>query len=250
MPASSVRRVLVLVTVAVSVATAGRPAAAEEEAIDPTGGLRGRAGIPDDAGLGVSREQLVHTWDLDGNGTIDASEAGIARARMRRARQQIELDRGIDPLTGKPRVLEAPGEEPADAGGAADTPEKPRKRATDAPPGTRIPDETPTVPSASLPAPPSTRPRSTTADAARRPAGGTAAAGPSTARPGYGSRLPVRDLNAGLPRSAIGGRSDGPQQGPRGGLLPGPRSPARPRVTPPAAPRPGARVSADDIGGP
>ena len=51
---------------------------------DPTGGLRSRGMVPSAPAAGQTREELVRQWDLDGNGTIDASEAAVARARMRR----------------------------------------------------------------------------------------------------------------------------------------------------------------------
>jgi hypothetical protein len=52
---------------------------------------------------GLTREELVRRWDLDGDGTISKSEADIARARMRRERTEMQLDAGIDPVTGLPR---------------------------------------------------------------------------------------------------------------------------------------------------
>jgi hypothetical protein len=52
---------------------------------------------------GLTREELVRRWDLDGDGTISKSEADIARARMRRERTEMQLESGMDPLTGLPR---------------------------------------------------------------------------------------------------------------------------------------------------
>jgi hypothetical protein len=60
-------------------------AMAADDEIDPTGGLRSRTpSAPEPAPTGATREELVRRWDLDGNGTIEPSEASIARARMRR----------------------------------------------------------------------------------------------------------------------------------------------------------------------
>lgn len=52
---------------------------------------------------GLTRGELIRSWDLDGDGTISKSEADIARARMRRQRTEMQLDAGIDPVTGLPR---------------------------------------------------------------------------------------------------------------------------------------------------
>jgi len=57
---------------------------------------------------GLTRDELVRRWDLDGDGTINKSEADIARARMRRQRNEMQLESGIDPVTGRPRG-ESPG---------------------------------------------------------------------------------------------------------------------------------------------
>jgi hypothetical protein len=51
----------------------------------------------------VSREELLHQWDLDRNGTVDETEAEIAKSRMRRARTEAARNSGIDPVTGRPR---------------------------------------------------------------------------------------------------------------------------------------------------
>ena len=52
----------------------------------------------------ASREELMRKWDLDRDGKVDASEAEIARSRMRRARTDAMLNSGTDPVTGRPRV--------------------------------------------------------------------------------------------------------------------------------------------------
>lgn len=238
--------------------------------IDPTGGLRSRAVIPQSPALGVSREELVRQWDLDGNGTIDASEANVARARMRRARMETELGTGIDPLTGKPRVVsdEMPEDAAAEtAAPGAEAPE-PRPRAADdkAPPGTRVPKVGPTPSGPAAPRLPSTL-SSGSAAAGKAGAARSSAAGPAptgsrpgaltggaragapAARSGYGSLAPKPDLNAGLPRSAFGRPVlSGTGRPARGGFLPSVRSPLAPRPTTPLAP-PTPRVTADDIGG-
>ena len=267
-------RIAALVFVA-CLAVAGRPSAAQApEQLDPTGGLRSRGVAPGLKGSGVSREELVRQWDLDGNGTIDESEVSIARARMRRSRMELELDSGIDPVTGKPRVIadqEASAEElPSEDDQPADAPSERRKRGPEEPalPGTRVPDakipetkpgtsgpSAPVVPKAATPsvqaekrppaspraAPPTSRPGSTT--------GGLRAGAPA-ARPGYGSLGPKRDLNAGIPLPDSERSTPARDGAPRGGLLPSMRPPTAPRPAMPAAPAPRPpRVSADDIGG-
>lgn len=270
-PPSSVRcvRVAAVLAMACAMAAVTGWSDAAEPAVspDPTGGLRSRGMVPGAKGgaPGSSREELVRQWDLDGNGTIDASEAAIARARMRRSRLESGLDGGLDPVTGKPRVLvegEPADETPAaDTNGPPDVPAEPRKRAPDKPalPGTRAPDAKPVVSGTSLPTAPKS-PSSTVGDAESRSktpripsvpsrpgsvTGGVRAGAPA-ARPGYGSLAPKPDLNAGIPVPDTGRRAGGP----RGGLLPSARGPVAPRPTTPAAPTPRPpRMSADDIGG-
>lgn len=241
--------------------------------IDPTGGLRSRGGSAPSPSPsnGISREELIRQWDLDADGTIDASEAAVARARMRRSRLGMEMRAGIDPLTGKPRAaVEGTTEEPADEEPPRlddDLPSEPRARAatTNAPPGTRVPEVKSVVggtvgshvpritgsgtgagagakPGVPRPSPASSRPGALT--------GGVRAGSPA-ARSGYGSLAPKPDLNAGLPRSF--GRPIPPGTGPqtsRGGFLPTTRSPAVPRpLAPSPAPPTPSRVTADEIGG-
>lgn len=241
----------------------GRPMPAEEPAeIDPTGGLRSRgAGVPS-APAGISREELVRQWDLDGNGTIDASEAAVAKARMKRTRMEMELGTTIDPLTGKPRALVTEGAQDESTDGAEepgmDESNEPRPRAADAvaPPGSRVPVVKRPVPTIDGPRVPASGTAAGATPVAPRPSlsavrpgsvtGGVRAGAPA-ARSGYGSLVPKPDLNAGLPRPVLSGTRGGL---PRGGFLPTVRSPALPRPGSPAPPpAPRSRVSADEIGG-
>jgi hypothetical protein len=266
------RRVAVLLIVTAA-GIVGRSAAAQStDGPDPTGGLRSRGAVPGLKAAGSSREELVRQWDLDGNGTIDASEASVARARMRRSRMALELDSGIDPVTGKPRVIAdaeaADDEPPAEGDLPPDTAPPRRTRGPDEPalPGTRVPDATvpdanpdasgPSVPKAA--APPSSgtvkrpSPSSKPAPAPSRPGSVTGGirAGAPAARPGYGSLGPKRDLNAGIPLPDTRRQATPRTDAPRGGLLPTMRPPTAQRPGAPAAPTPRPpRVSADEIGG-
>jgi hypothetical protein len=76
---------------------------------------------------GLTREELVRRWDLDGDGTISKSEADIARARMRRQRYEMHLESGIDPVTGLPRG------------------ESPTRAEVEEPPPYQLPPEVPTT---------------------------------------------------------------------------------------------------------
>lgn len=254
----------------VAVAATVRPSAAQStEEPDPTGGLRSRGMVPGVKDSGASRDELVRQWDLDGNGTIDESEASVARARMRRSRMQLELDGGLDPVTGKPRIV-ADGEptdedRPAEPDTHLDMPPEPRKRSSASPalPGTRVPDSKPAVSSTSGPSmpkvpsskagdperPSTNKPPSWGSSRSGSVTGGVRAGAPG-ARPGYGSMAPKPTLNAGIPLPDTS-RPTGSRAGvPRGGLLPSTRLPLAPRPTTPAAPTPRPpRVTADDIGG-
>lgn len=265
---AAVAAVVMVVGCCVAASSRGGEEPAE---IDPTGGLRSRSVIPQRPVLGVTREELVRQWDLDGNGKIDPSEASVARARMRRARTETELGTGIDPLTGKPRAV---GEEiPEDAVdeptvSEPESPSESRPRAADqmAPPGTRVPVPGSTLSGTGLPRAPSTASPGS-AFGVRRPAAGPAppAAGPGSrpgsltggtragapaARSGYGSLGPKPDLNAGLPRP-VPGRPvlSGTRAAARGGFLPSMRPPMAPRPTTPSVVPPTPRVTADEIGG-
>lgn len=132
----------------------------------------------------ASREELMRQWDVNRDGTVDASEAEIARRRMRRARSETMMNSGTDPVTGRPRVPNDPvtgrpvpsptapadrgplastaddeglilvpgnGEMPGKTGGATvgrETPRPPR-REVEGLPGTRAPAMSSTIPSVS-----------------------------------------------------------------------------------------------------
>lgn len=243
--------------------TVPRASAQSSDEIDPTGGLRSRGMVPVTKPPATTREELIRTWDLDGNGTIDASEASIARARMRRARMQLDLDSGLDPVTGKPRVAtetDAVDEEPAEDGldAAAAPVESGKRPAKDPPiPGTRVPDTKPvTSGTAGRDAeggPPAAAESDKATSRQRQPStagrpgsitGGVRAGAPA-ASAGYGSRGAKPDLNAGIPKPA---RPGGPTA--RGGLLPSARPSPSPRTPAPTGPTPRpAPVTADEIGG-
>ena len=220
----------------------------------------------------ASRDELVRKWDVNSDGTIDAAEAELARSRMRRERAELLFKTGIDPLTGRPRTLAA---DPAADDLPAELPEagppRPKPGQPSALPGTRVPETVPPIPSVeSAPKSPGQRagdPRRTpgrdarnaeaTADddprtAGRDPRGsGQPPRGPAVvtggaragapARPGYGSTIPVPDLNAGRLPAGLPGR---PATSASGGLLPRLRRPS------PAAPVPSVqppRRTVDDF---
>ena len=174
-----------------------------------------------------SRQELMRKWDIDRDGKVDASEAEIARGRMRRARTEAAMNSGTDPVTGKPRVatdpvtgrpvspdaaaanrggLSAPadedglilvpgnGERPDVADGTAagtDMPPRPSQRDRDPLPGTRAPAMSSTIPSVT--------PRS---------AAGVSAGAPL---PNTGPRSPVMPSAAG--RQAPSGGRQAPSAG-------------------------------------
>ncbi|MCE9630410.1 MAG: hypothetical protein K8S94_06795 [Planctomycetia bacterium] len=238
--------------------------------IDPTGGLRDGLETSAQAG-GMTREELVRKWDTDGNGTIDESEAAVARVRMRRSRLETQQSAAINPLTGRPRGVDAAEESSVEPEAP---PELPRKRQTDGPtlPGTRVPDMRPAAPerrsSASAPAanPKPAAPAAAGSTPWRTGAGtGGVRAGAPAARPGYGALKPG-SAQAGRPADKSGtGRAttaaavpDGRGAAFRGGLVPAPRSgrnlqPRGPLPAPigrPESPTPRTpRLSADEIGG-
>lgn len=230
---------------------------------DPTGGLRNKL-TPRVRDTGTTREELVRQWDLDRNGTIDPSEAAIARERMRRGRKEMQFGSGIDPITGRPRdekESEATSEDETTSPNPLDLLPEPLKRPKTEPalPGTRVPDAPAVSPEAkpgSGPAPTATvpsRPRSSAAVPGSTGPGtsgpgstGTGSATPrgaatDTGRRQPGSSSPARPgtvtggVRAGAPaaRSGYGSlapRSDLNAGRPRGGLLPSLRSgqPMRP----------------------
>lgn len=260
---SALERTTTAILTAVVAAAVGltcQPARAQTpDEIDPTGGLRSRGMVPVLKPPASTREELIRKWDLDGNGTIDASEASIARARMRRARMQLELDGGLDPVTGKPRMAvenDAASNEPAEDVEVSLEPieddRRPAKETTI--PGTRVPDA-PSVTSGTTTAAPKTpTPATSGTAAAKQPATVTARSGSVTggvragapaASAGYGARGPKPDLNAGMPKPVRPAPSTA-----RGGLLPSARPAPAPRPTTPAAPsRRPPPVTADEIGG-
>ena len=114
----------------------------------------------------------MRKWDIDRDGKVDASEAEIARARMRRDRADAMRNSATDPVTGRPvpsdaaaadrSGLSAPaaddglilvpgtGERPGAAGGMAagdGVPARPLQRDRESLPGTRIPAAPSTIPS-------------------------------------------------------------------------------------------------------
>lgn len=202
----------------------------------------------------VTREELVRRWDLDSDGTIDASEAEVARTRMRRERAELWRTTGIDPLTGQPRgEAEAAesGEPPAPDLAAEPEPEPKPQRAEAAPPGSRVPEvrlPDSVRPTPQLSPPPTTRvPEARKTPTAPPPRSGQNSvtggirAGAPAARPGYGTVGVGNDLNA--------GRRPGVQ--PRSGGVPARSGAAVPRrpAAPAPAPVPTPRISAEEIGG-
>ena len=130
-----------------------------------------------------SRQELMRKWDIDRDGKVDASEAEIARGRMRRSRAETMMQSGTDPVTGKPRAATDPvtgrpmppdgaaadrggssalsadeglilvpgtGERPGAMGGTAagnDMPPRPSQRDRESLPGTREPAISSAIPS-------------------------------------------------------------------------------------------------------
>jgi hypothetical protein len=223
-------------------------------AADPPAG-RGGGLVPGTFGSSgrATREELLREWDLDGNGTINKSEADVARARMRRKRLELQLSASIDPVTGLPRAAE--GTTPEDDQAAEEPlfqlpPESPPSEPSRAPseslPGLRAPgpQQPPIVGSPTLRPPAAAAsgsqratapPASISARASWLPpqrlapaiTGGVRAGAPA-ATAGYGSGA-WSDLNAGrrpaslqTPAEGTGGAASG-----TGGLLPSARQPGR-----------------------
>ena len=120
----------------------------------------------------ASREELMQRWDINRDGKVDEGEADVARSRMRRARINGQLNSGMDPLTGKPRVatdpvtgrpVKSPGADDDDGGlilvpgtgepgpgstaADRDSPPKPAARERAPLPGTRVPLPSVAIPS-------------------------------------------------------------------------------------------------------
>lgn len=196
----------------------------------PTQGRRGAGLLPTretpSVSGGQTRDEMLRRFDLDANGKIDEGEAATARARMRRDKTEMLRNSGVDPLTGRPRGIDAaedsaaepsPGDEELvfPSGSPADPPQRTPDDKAEKKPGAQPPAS---VPSGRVPV----------------VTGGVRAGAPAV-RPGYGATGPKQELNAGRQRE--------PQATPgqarvRAGMQPGVRplqSPGSPRA---AAPRP------------
>lgn len=196
----------------------------------------------------ASREELMRQWDVDRDGKIDASEAEIARGRMRRARNEAMSNSGNDPVTGKPRVPtdpitgrpvprdatatdrgglfppadddslilvpgngERPGATDSGIGGTADkdSPPRPSRREREALPGTRVPNMSSTLPSMA----PRLPAAGSSTDPGQRPPGPSSAAG----RPG----VIAGGARSGLPGARPGYGAAAPTRDLNAGRLPG-----------------------------
>lgn len=226
----------------------------------PTGRGGGLVPASKQPRVGLTREELLREWDLDGDGTISKPEADVARGRMRRQRLDMQLGAGVDPITGLPRSITP--EPNAAAEGEDDepvyrlppeTPPHPKPEAEAAPPGMRAPPPAradPAVGGSTATPPPavetSPSPGGQGGPSALSPkpalssraswlpaqpmapatAGGVRAGAPA-AVPGYGAG-PWSGLNAGRrpPAPAVVGRRPDRNAG-RGGLVPQPRLPGR-----------------------
>jgi hypothetical protein len=167
------------------------------------------------SGTGLTKDELIRSWDLDGDGTISKSEADLARARMRRQRLEMQLGGGMDPLTGLPRSGEEPGDddgEPLFQLPPETSPPAARSRPENSLPGMSPPSMS--SPSMAIPSPAAPGP---TAPGAGRPAGAEPDSAAAVERSGRASWLPPRQLSptttgglrAGAPAAApgYGGRS-------------------------------------------
>lgn len=222
------------------------PSIAAEPGSGKAGGL-----VPGSAKsrAGLTREELLREWDLDGDGTISKPEADVARGRMRRQRLDMQLGAGVDPITGLPRSIDTEPEASTDGDHdepvfrlPPELPSLPAKPRADAsPPGMRAPKPASTEPSGSSSVSPS-----------------AAAAGASPAKPAAVATTPEKPVLSGRaswlppqPRSptvtggvragapaAVSGYGAGPWSGLNagrsptgqpagGGLVPAPRLPGR-----------------------
>ena len=240
-----------------------------------------------DAAAGPSRAELVYSWDLNKDGTIDEAEAEVARAKMRRAKAEL-LNKSSNekPLVpgardGKPMADPAADDGPARLEGdplgdafrpAVPTPKKidpdadrePPKRDRDLNAGRARDDglSTPNAPGRRA-ANGSSIGHSNDGRSRGVVTGGVRAGAPAI-RPGYGAGGPKVDLNAGrLPAGLPPAQGMRPQVGsaPFRNGLPGvgqartgdPRgTAARPGAAesprPPLVPSSPTRITAEDMG--
>ena len=201
---------------------------------------------------GLTREELLREWDLDGDGTISRPEADVARGRMRRRRLDMQLGAGVDPITGLPRSVDTEADERAEGDEdelvfrlpPEDPPPASKPRVETAPPGMRAPAPAREEPAGVAPTAPTSPAGQGGQPAAGKPTlsgraswlppqpmapamtGGVRAGAPP-AVPGYGTG-PWSGLNAGRrppSQPAAAGRPDRTAGG--GGLVPAPRTPGR-----------------------
>lgn len=213
---------------------------------DDAAAVRGRNLLPQLPPPPKTRAELFREWDLNCDGKIDRGEAEVAASRMRLERAELRLNSGIDPVTGLPRDAAPDQWEPdplADQARPQDEPPDATVAEPDHEESPRLPGMR--VPGAQLPAGASDRPAAAGGrhgfGAARQPVTGGVRAGGIPARSGYGSDVPARALNAGLPIPPRSRPADASGPRPRGGLVPVPRqtpTPMRPTSPPPRTARP------------
>lgn len=206
-----------------------------------------------DESAAASREALVRKWDLNDDGSIDEGEAEVARSKMRRERAEVQLNSGLDPLTGKPKSIgtdETDSGAKREGGQAAQEQRRSKSAAGDQRlPGTRVPDGRPPIPGTRPSSAQDIQPTPGAAAAQAKgpqpaPTANPPATGPgivtggaragAVARPGYGARVPRPDLNAGRLPAGLPGRRPTPASG---GLLPNLRRPPAAPVSPPSPSR-------------
>lgn len=233
--------------------------------------------------VGPLRAELVHQWDLNKDGTIDESEAEVARAKMRRARRQLEEEAAAgkplfpdptrdDSPAGPPRheALDRRRNNPAEGDplGEAFRPVKPPAAKPDGERSARDTTGRDRDLNAGRPVNDGRRPPNGPVPREKMGMGGVVSggvrAGAPAVRPGYGANGPKVDLNAGrLPAGLPPARGMPPQVGSapfrsgvpasgqgRGrdvrGAAPEPGAVESPRA--PLVPSSPTRVTADDFG--